>query len=91
MAVGFGVHRGRVGQPRAPRESDRVRPGDRFLECGRLQAEWQVDRILQPRGVGRPHAVISNRHRRTDRRVVSCSSLLDPQRFARQNEDVELS
>ncbi len=60
-----------------------VKIGDRFYEFGNWDSVWVVERILEPRGVGIPHAVISHVRLRSERRLVALSSLLDTSRYAR--------
>ncbi len=64
-------------------EAPTVRVGDRFYEFGNWDSVWVVERILEPRGVGIPHAVISHTRLRSERRLVALSSLLDTGRYAR--------
>lgn len=59
-----------------------VREGDRFFECGRWENIWVVERIVQPRGAGLPHVVISHARLRSERRLVALATLLDTKRFS---------
>jgi hypothetical protein len=61
---------------------DDIRIGDRFFECGRWENIWVVERIVQPRGIGLPHVVISHSRLRSERRLVALSTLLDTTRFS---------
>ncbi len=64
-------------------EAPTVEIGDRFYEFGNWDSVWVVERILEPRGIGIPHAVISHTRLRSERRLVALSSLLDASRYAR--------
>ncbi|MFQ5347556.1 MAG: hypothetical protein ACE5ED_06895 [Rhodothalassiaceae bacterium] len=64
-------------------EPPRVGIGDRFFEYGNWDSVWIVERILEPRGVGIPHAVISHASLRSERRLVALSTLCDSARFSR--------
>jgi len=87
MTMGFGLRRALSRRMVSSAEESDVRPGDRFLERGRTTTVWEVERILQPRGEGLPHAVITDAQRRNERRLVACNALLDRQRFARDRSD----
>ncbi|GER01392.1 hypothetical protein JCM17845_20150 [Iodidimonas gelatinilytica] len=56
--------------------------GDSFIESGNWENIWVVERIVQPRGVGFPHVVIRHHREKSERRLVSRSTLLDPDRFS---------
>lgn len=60
-----------------------VSPGDRFFEHGNWDMVWVVERLLEPRGTSLPHVVISHARYRTEKRLVSLSTLLDSDRFER--------